>query len=124
MKAGDTFHARSPSSTRSHLYIALTDPDADGNFVIANVTSQEQGKDQSCVLGAGDHPFIKKESVINYAEAIVTNENPVGTASRRGFIQPDIAVSAEVLAKVQAGALASSQTETKVKDAVKAALGQ
>lgn len=124
MKAGETFHARAPSSTKMHLYIAVTDSDADGYLVIANVTSQEQWKDQSCVLGIGDHPYIRKGSVINYAEALVANENLINEGIRKRYMQADVPVSPQALAKVQAGALASPHTEAKVKNAVKAALGQ
>ena len=102
----------------------MTDSDADGNLVIANVTSQEQWKDQSCVLDIGDHPYIRKESVINYAEALLANENLINEGMRKRYMQADVPVSHEVLAKVQAGALASPHTEAKVKNAVKAALGQ
>jgi len=92
--------------------------------VIANVTSQAQGKDQSCVLNVGDHPYIKKASVINYAEAVVANERDISKAARQRVIQPDVPVTPQALAKIQAGALASRQIESKVKAAVKAALGQ
>lgn len=124
MKAGETFHARSPSSSRTHLYIAITDPDPNGQFVIANVTSQSPSKDQSCVIDVGDHPFIRQESVINYAEALITNENAVQAGARGGVLKYDAAVTPGALAKIQAGALASPQMESRVKNAVKAALGQ
>ena len=107
-----------------HLYIVLTDPDSAGNQVIANITTREQWKDQSCVLDAGDHPFIRRESVVNYAEASVASEAKISEAVRRRLFEPDLPVSQEVLDKVQAGALVSSQIEPKAKNAVKAALGQ
>ena len=124
MNAGETFHSQSPSSTRPHLYIVITDPDPIGNLVIVNVTSQGQSKDQSCVLNPGDHPFITRESVINYAEAIITNENTIQNGARGGVVQFDAAVTPKVLSKIQAGALASPQTESKVKNVVGAALGK
>ena len=123
MNAGETFHAQAPGSTRPHLYVAVTDPDPEGNFVIANITSQSESKDQSCVLDVGDHPFIRKQSVVNYAEARITNQDAVSAGARRGVIQYDAPVTPEALAKIQAGALASPQTELGVKAAVRAALG-
>ena len=124
MKAGETFHAQSPGSTRPHLYIAITDPDPTGQIVIANVTSQLQSNDRSCVLSVGDHPFIKTESVINYAEAIITNEKAILTGARRGVIQYDVAVTPEALTRIQAGALTSPHIESDVKNTVRVALGQ
>jgi len=92
--------------------------------VLVNLTSQSQLRDQSCVLRVGDHPFIKHETVINYAEAVISNEQAIFAAARGGVIQYDVAVTPEALTKIQAGALASPQIESRVKNAVKAALGQ
>lgn len=122
MKAGDTFHVRSPSSTKSHLYIVVTGVDAKGNLVIANVTTQDQGKDQSCVLNVGDHPFLTRESVVNYAEALIAKEENVLSGARGGVVQHDVPVPHDVLNRVQQGAIASPHTEIRVKNAVKAAL--
>jgi hypothetical protein len=124
LNAGETFHAQAPGSTRPHLYVAVTSADANGDFVIANITSQAESKDQSCILHVGDHPFISKESVVNYAEARIANERAVSAAARRGVIRYDAAITPSALAKVQAGALASTHTELGVKAAIRAALGQ
>ena len=123
MNAGDTLHIANPGSTQKHLYVALTDPDSGGRLVIANVTSQGHGKDQSCVLNVGDHPFIKRESVINYADALIPREADLREAVQTGIAQSDAAVSPRVLAKIQAGALASPHAESDIKAAVKKALG-
>lgn len=123
MKAGDTFHAQAPSSTKQHLYIVLTDPDANGKVVVANVTSQADGKDQSCVLQPNDHPFVTKESVINYADAILSDEALIITATRRRLFQTDVPVAPQVLGRVQQGALNSPHTERLIKETVRAALG-
>jgi hypothetical protein len=124
LNAGETFHAQAPGSTRPHLYVAVTAANAEGNFVIANVTSQSESKDQSCIMNVGDHPFIRKESVINYAAARVTNEHAVSAAARRGIIRYDVPVTPAALARIQTGALSSPHTELGVKAAVRAALGE
>ena len=54
----------------------------------------------------------------------MANENLINEGIRKRYMQADVPVSPEALAKVQAGALASPHTETKVKNAVKATLGQ
>jgi CMP-2-keto-3-deoxyoctulosonic acid synthetase len=124
VNAGETFHMGHPGSTQKHLYVALTDPDSSGRLAIANVTSQGQDKDQSCVLSVGDHPFIKWESVMNYADAFMTNEALLRTALRSGLAEPDAAVTPQVLAKIRKGAVASPHTEAGVKAAVQTALGR
>jgi CMP-2-keto-3-deoxyoctulosonic acid synthetase len=124
LKSGETFHAQAPGASKAHLYIALTDPALDGSFVIVNVTSQSQSKDQSCTINVGDHPFIRAESVINYADAIFTNEAAVSKGAKGRVVQYDVPVKPEVLTKVRAGALASPHTETGVKNAIRAAFDQ
>ena len=123
MNAGETFHAASHSGRRKHLWVAITGTDSNGNLVIANVTSQTPIKDQSCILDIGDHPFIKKGSIVNYAEACITSAAAIRAAARGKAIEYDAAISAEALSRVQAGALASNQIELRVKAFVKAALG-
>jgi len=124
VNAGDTFHSRRPGATRPHLYVAVTDPDADGQLVLVNLTSQALLKDQSCILNVGDHPFIKHETVINYAEAVISSEEAIFAGARGGVIQHDPApVTSDALKRIQQGALASPQIETRVKAAVVAALG-
>jgi CTP:molybdopterin cytidylyltransferase MocA len=124
LKKGDTFHAQSPSSTKPHLYVVLTDPDTSGNVVIVNLTSQSRLKDQSCILAVGDHPFIKHETVVNYADALISNEEAILAGVRGGAVRHDpVPVSAAVLDRIQRGALDSLQTEAKVKALVRAALG-
>lgn len=123
MKAGETFHAQSPSSTRPHLYVAITDPDSEGNIVLVNLTSQSQLKDQSCILNVGDHPFIKHETVINYADAVIAKEEAILAGARGGVIQYDpIPVTQHALERIQQGALTSSQAETQIRTAVQAFL--
>lgn len=92
--------------------------------MLVNLTSQALLKDQSCILNVGDHPFIKHETVINYAEAVISSEEAIFAGARGGVIQHDPApVTSDALKRIQQGALASPQIETRVKAAVVAALG-
>ncbi len=55
-------------------------------------------------------------------EALVAKEENVLAGARGGVVQHDVPISRDVLDRVQQGAIASPHTETKVKNAVKAAL--
>jgi hypothetical protein len=41
-RAGETFWDRAPESPVEHLYVVLTDPNADGNVLVANITKYNQ----------------------------------------------------------------------------------
>lgn len=43
----------------------------DGTAVIANFTSWRLGYDESCVVEAGEHPFLRKRSIVLYSAARV-----------------------------------------------------
>lgn len=114
----------SPANPTRHLWVAVTDPDPQtGEVVIANITTQAPGRDQTCILNPGDHPFLKHESVMNYAEAMIPTEESVERAARGRVVQWDVPLAPAVLSRVQLGCIASNQTEPAVKEAVKKALG-
>ena len=123
MNAGETFHAPSPDSSIKHLWIAVTVPDANGNQVIVNVSKQGEGKDQSCILNVGDHPWLSRESIIFYAEAKITNAGAVSSAAKGRVIEYDAEVTADALTRIREGALVSPHTPGKVLAMIKTALG-
>ena len=51
-----------------HLHIILTDACKDGLHLLAPITSirKERFHDPTCVIQAGEHPFIKHESYLAY----------------------------------------------------------
>ena len=72
MNAGDTFLVALPgTSYDSHLWIVISDPDADAErIVIVSLTSHRADKDQACLLRVGDHPYVKHDTCVNYREEI------------------------------------------------------
>ncbi len=56
-----------------HLWIIISDPSIDpDNVLIVNLTSWASGKDQSCVLRPGDHPWIRHDTCVNYQDSQIT----------------------------------------------------
>ncbi|MBW7995172.1 MAG: hypothetical protein FVQ81_01110 [Candidatus Glassbacteria bacterium] len=98
----DTFLSRRPPNTTKHLYIVISE--IDDKVLIVGVTSHKPGKDGSCVLVSGDHPFIKHDSVISYKDAFETEKNHLATALSSGAINQRAAIADEVLEKILAGA--------------------
>lgn len=54
---------------RGHLFIVLTNACSVGDHLLVPVCSQHKRCDHACLLGAGDHNFIKKPSYIAYSHA-------------------------------------------------------
>jgi hypothetical protein len=68
LNPGDTFLLPKPGQVE-HLWVVLTGPRKDGTAVCVNVTSWTFDSDETVILGPGDHPFVKKKSVIHYEDA-------------------------------------------------------
>jgi hypothetical protein len=54
---------------KGHLYIVLTDPCPDKQNLAVPVCTCRQKYDNSCLLGKGDHDFLKHNSFVFYAKA-------------------------------------------------------
>ncbi len=63
-RLGDTFLLR---GIDDHLIIIISEPGRDPNRIVtANFTSWRADKDQSCIVAAGEHRFVKKRSCLDY----------------------------------------------------------
>jgi len=51
---------------RAHLFVILTDPCPNGMVLVVPVCRAVRGYDNTCILGAGDHPFFKQKSYVAY----------------------------------------------------------
>lgn len=72
MNLGDAFLMAVPPSFQSdHLFFVISDPNQHGGtFVIVNVTSDVFRAGKECVLNPGDHPWIKKQCFVAFADAM------------------------------------------------------
>lgn len=104
---GDTFLV-GDGSHPSHLWIIITTPRGpDGEFLIVNMTTlTEHKEDRSCVLDAGDHPFVRHKTVIAYHDARTGTQAALREHS--GMVHPREPVSAAILSRIQQGALKSA----------------
>jgi hypothetical protein len=70
MKLGDTF-LWTPGRCKEHLYIVVSITKGDPpSAVIMNLTGARGGAG-ACVLTPGDHPFITKNSDVNFGDALI-----------------------------------------------------
>jgi len=64
MGAGSTYVIRfEHTGPQPHLWIQVTEPDAEGRAILVSVTTLREGKDQTVVLQPGD-PSVGEASVV------------------------------------------------------------
>jgi hypothetical protein len=67
--AGDTFLR---TDNDRHLWIVLSDPAVDPDTVLlVNLTTYDSRKERACILLPGDHEWVRKETCVNYQDAVV-----------------------------------------------------
>ena len=73
MNAGEAFYVEdSGVSYDSHLWFILSDPNIDPDKVLlVNFTALRDDKDHSCVVKVGEHPYVRKDTCVNYSGAKV-----------------------------------------------------
>jgi hypothetical protein len=127
LTCGDTFLIPKRGTDTEHLWIVITEPDADANAVCVSVTTKRSYSDTTVVLSVGDHPFVKHESVIHYADARILDLRTVEAAldaNTRSFVcvshKP---CSDSLLARVQDGLLKSPYPTKGIKAVFRAARG-
>lgn len=75
VELGDTFIIPQ-TAIGSHLFIVISNPIEDEygveppQIAVVPVTTKRPYHKNPCVLSEGDHPFINRESIINFAAAI------------------------------------------------------
>lgn len=107
MQLGDTFRF---TNRDSHLWIVLSDPALNPtNVLIVNLTSQTPGKDSTCVLNVGDHPFIRHPTIVYYGKARSVTDALLEQCVREGAINLAIAMERAVLKRIIDGGFVTSE---------------
>jgi len=113
IKLGTTFWGSSPGDLNGkHLWFVVSDPTFNhGVVLIANMTTRRSGSEDCCVLQPGDHPSIKRESVINYLRARCVPAKNIEEAYK---MRPDCIMFAEpadeiLVIRILRGALKSNR---------------
>ena len=67
---GDSFMLPKPGHDTEHVWVLITRPDPQTHeAIMVNVTTQRPHSDTTTILNDGEHPFVKRPSVIFYADA-------------------------------------------------------
>lgn len=77
---------------KGHLFVVLTDPCPEGAVLLVPICSQYERCDKTCLVGAGDHPFLKHPSFVFYARlktyvaAELVESEKAGNVTYRGLL--------------------------------------
>ncbi|HKI20834.1 MAG TPA: hypothetical protein VKA15_23280 [Isosphaeraceae bacterium] len=107
MDAGTTFLL---SAGDIHLWIIISDPKLDPqNVLIVNLTSLAPRKEQSCVLRAGDHPWVRHDTCVNYGDSKVTTLDKLVAARDANALMIQSPVGPDILQRMRESAMNSSK---------------
>jgi len=111
MNGGDTFRIPQPgTSLDSHLWIVISDPSIDAKrILIVNFTTLRADSDRACVLNAGEHPFVKHETCVNYGGAKIVSKATIEHLMSKGLRLPHASLSGHLLKRIRDGAAASTR---------------
>lgn len=111
---GDTFYGPVNIRNRTpHLWIVLHCGPA--QILWVNVTTYRKGRDESCILIPGDHPFVTQTSIINYREAHDPPIEYVLDALNRASLIRREPCSKEMIEKILIGAQTTRFLKSKFK---------
>jgi hypothetical protein len=103
---------------RDHLHVLLTDPvGAERLLLLASVCSVKPGipHDATCYLYPGDHEFVRRQSYVFYAQAIIVPEQKLLSGIRSGDFRGQEALSDALMARICQGLLDSRHTKPAIK---------
>lgn len=116
--AGRTFIY--PDGGIPHLWIVVTEPfGTPAEVAIVSITSYRPGKDDTVKLGPGDHPFIRKLSVVFYPDTRVMPVEAIVREVTNAQASFHADCSEDLLERVRQGLLASPATPRRMKEYVR-----
>ena len=109
-----------PEREDRHLYFVISTPTLFAQIAIANFTTRRDPCDSSCVVHPGEHRFVVCETIVEYSRARLVDVDEFEKRVKVGIYRAyRPALSAELLLKIQNGALASEHSIAKVQDAIR-----
>jgi hypothetical protein len=108
MRAGDTFTFRD-TTLDNHLWAVISDPlmDVADPVVIVSFTTYKEGKDPTCILQAGDHPFIRHPTTVHYIGALDVSNSGLEARANRSELILQGPLNPHVLHRIRHGAAES-----------------
>ena len=118
MQLGDTF-VWSPEGRTPHLYIVISDPSKNGKFVVVNLTNSNHGA-MSFTLQKGDHPFIYKDSDVNFGDAMVVDMARMQTEINLKNAIPNFTMALTIVQRIAIKAMDHPAVSGEIQDVLSA----
>lgn len=105
-KQGDTFQLTNKGVViDKHLHIMLSDPAQNPNEIVtANFTTWQADKDQSCIVEAEEHSFLRVRSCVDYRREKRISQAQYEQCLKSGDLVPRDPVSAALMKRILQGA--------------------
>jgi hypothetical protein len=100
---------------RGHLYVVLTNTCVAGRNLIVPICSQHDKCDTTCLIGIGDHSFIKHASFVMYAKLEIVSADTILQKISSNQITDRGQFDAKAFAYVCAGIENSRKTKPSMK---------
>jgi hypothetical protein len=101
---------------RGHLFVILTEPGPKGNVLVVPICSADKKFDATCIVGAGDHHFLKHKSYIAYHKLSTYSAAVLETQVQKKAIQYHGMLDEKVFALVCEGIENSREAAPKFKN--------
>lgn len=102
---GFTYVPLRPSGD-GHLWAVISLPTVQNRVAVVNFTSRRDPCDTSCVVGVGDHSFFRWETIVEYSRGYLLDCDILEDLCRKRY-QANVPLNANLLRRVQDGALTS-----------------
>lgn len=120
MRRGDAF-VNVNEGSYPHLWIICLEFD-DGSVLMFNLTSLENAADATCIVRPGEHPWVIKDSAIDYERARILDARKIAFLRGLNVMEQQVAASEALIQKILAGALLSKETARTYKAMIELAL--
>jgi hypothetical protein len=105
-------YENTPSGPMRHLNVIITEADENLYYLVVPITTYRRnkdgkpfgGQDGSCILSAGCHPFIKRESYVFYAKARKMSYAEIFNGIKKGILIRKEDMPVQYLLDMQKGA--------------------
>lgn len=102
INCGDTFYASDDEDVEPHLQVIITPPH-EGDVITTSITTKHRKSETLVILKAGDHPFIRWDSVVSYRHSYIRKVNDIEVAIRDGLASRREPISDTLLRKIRMG---------------------
>lgn len=114
-----------PSGPGKHLFCIVTDQSSAGQHLLLNFSTiyPERFHDPTCVVQAGEHPFLNHPSYVEYRKAEIQRSDRLGKLVDAQYYGLGTPATEELASKMLTGVMISPHTPRHIKAFVRSILG-